>query len=242
MVNWSIQMVIYIKVNMKTVRNKVKAYDYGYPDSLAIQEHTRDYYSVITELDGFLGKLFDYLEKQELMGNTYIFFMSDNGWMLGDHGFTSKVLPYNTSTNVPFWIVGHDIPTGSNSSLVSNLDILPTLLDLANIPLPENLHGKSLKPILKDSIDRVRDFFVYEGIGSYGGSKKNLTVLKDGFRYIVTYEDDSLTKKIFTELYHQKNDVAEMHNLIEDRDYETLTMEMDDIITDYRKSILNELH
>ncbi|MEO1012921.1 MAG: sulfatase-like hydrolase/transferase, partial [Bacteroidota bacterium] len=150
---------------LKNVRNLTQATKYGYPDSLAIQSHVRDYYAVITELDHFLGILFDKVEELGLLESTYIIFMSDNGWMLGDHGFTSKVLPYQPSSQVPFWILGPNVGSGINHSMVSNLDVFSTIMELANLEVPENIHGKPLDRILNGEEEMVRDYFIYEGLG-----------------------------------------------------------------------------
>lgn len=199
---------------LKSVRNLSQAKAYGYPDSLAIQKHTLDYYSVITEMDEYLGLLFNTIEELGLDKNTYVFFMSDNGWMLGEHGFTSKVLPYQPSTQVPLFVIGPDLKPTDLDYLVVNIDIAPTLMEMAGIQLPENLHGKSLFPLLKREHVDWRKSFVYEGLGTYGGALPNLTVINKDFRYIETYENSSLEEVIFQEFYDQKKDPLEENNLI----------------------------
>lgn len=218
---------------LHSVRNRLQAYHYGYPDSLAIQEHTRDYYAVISELDAFLGVLFDRVQQPDLRNNTYVIFMSDNGWMLGDHGFTSKVLPYESSTHVPFWITGPGIRQGINGSLVSNLDIFPTVLELAHLQVPPEVDGKSLFPILTGESMEVRDHFIYEGLGSYGGSLPNLTLISGSLRYIVTYEDETLSEVVYRELYDRKTDSLEMHNLVHREAYAGEVESLDRVLADF---------
>ena len=224
---------------LKQVRNLTKAREYGYPDSLAIQTHTRDYYSVITELDGFLGDLFDKIEKIGVADNTYIIFMSDNGWMLGDHGFTSKVLPYRPSTHVPFWISGPNIKATISDALVSNLDIMPTVLELAGVELPQNLHGLSLKQIIEDENEEIRDHFIYEGLGSYGNSPYNLTLITKQYRYIVTWNDQGMNEVAYRELYDQKEDPNEIENLLLESGYSMMTDEFDGHIAAFKNEVLN---
>lgn len=197
---------------LKTVRNKTKAIEYGYSDPNVIKEHTRDYYAVITELDEFLGELFSFLEEKNLFENTVIIFMSDNGWMLGDHGFTSKVLPYMASTHVPLFINGPGISETTNHSLVSNIDVMATVLDILKIDIPEQVNGLSLLPIIKGEKEKVRGELVYEGIGSYGGSAPVLGLWKDSLRYIQTYRSKELDSVVFHELYDIGPDPWEMHN------------------------------
>ncbi len=73
--------------------------------------------------------------------------------MCGSHRITMKAVPYEEAIAVPFIIAGPGVPTGKvgKHNLVSGLDMLPTLCDLAGIPVPDTLLGKSIRPILSDS-------------------------------------------------------------------------------------------
>jgi arylsulfatase A-like enzyme len=225
---------------LKGVRNRTQALNYGYPNREAIQRHTLDYYSVVTEMDAFLGKLFLKIKTLGLSENTYIIFMSDNGWMLGDHGFTSKVLPYQPSTHVPFFIKGPALVAGTNKSIVSNLDVFPTILALADLPIPTSVHGKSLTPLLVGNQgSSVRDHFVYEGLGSYGGSWFNLAIITQKYRYIETFQDSSLAATSFQELYQRENDPLEMVNLAGDEDCQATIDSFRMEITDFKNQVYN---
>ncbi|HEV7350314.1 sulfatase-like hydrolase/transferase [Telluribacter sp.] len=223
---------------LKTVRNRTQASVYGYPDKDKIQAHTLDYYSVITEMDAFVGSILKKVDELGLADNTYLIFLSDNGWMLGDHGFTSKVLPYQPSTHVPMCIAGPGIAPSVNASLVLNIDIAPTLLDLAGLKLPARMHGQSLKPVLTGKKPGIRDFFIYEGLGSYGGAKPNLTVISDRYRYIVTYEDEELDRVNFRELYDLKTDTDEMENLASRPQYASRIKTFEKAIDRHRKEVV----
>jgi arylsulfatase A-like enzyme len=228
---------------LKTVRNLTQAKKYGYPDAEAIQKHTKEYYAVITEMDDALGRLIREIDALGLRENTYIIFMSDNGWMLGDHGLTSKVLPYRASTDVPLFVLGPGLRPRVEEHIALNIDIAPTLLDLAGINRPANLHGMSLVPVLNGKARGWRKAFVYEGLGDYGGAKPNLTVIDDRYRYIVTYDDSTLTKVNFRELYDVENDPWEMNNLIgkslSKRVKQTLS-EFQALIEEHKHKILKE--
>ncbi|UZR96653.1 sulfatase-like hydrolase/transferase [Chondrinema litorale] len=225
---------------LKEVRNFTKSKDYGYPDSQAIQKHVKEYYAVITEMDDALSRLIKTVEDKELMENTYIIFVSDNGWMLGEHGFTSKVLPYKPSTQIPFFILGEGIEKSSKNQIVLNIDIAPTLLDLAGISIPENMHGKSIVPLLGDENPNWREAFVYEGLGSYGGAKPNLTVFDGQYRYIVTYQDNQLNKVYFLELYDNILDPNEQDNLALQKGYTQIIERLNSFIESHRAKILKE--
>ncbi|WP_162415284.1 sulfatase-like hydrolase/transferase [Cyclobacterium roseum] len=198
---------------LQTVRNLTQARSYGYPNADSIKSHTRDYYAVITEMDHFLSELFESIETLGLRENTYIFFMSDNGWMLGEHGFTSKVLPYRPSTHVPFFVLGPELAPGVNQELVLNIDMAPTILELAGIDIPPSIHGRSLVPILRGERNDWREGFVYEGLGTYGGAKPNLAFITNRYRYIETYNDSLLNTINHIELYDQQKDPDEIDNL-----------------------------
>lgn len=223
---------------LKQVRNLTQTKKYGYPDSTAIQQHTLEYYSVITEMDQFLGILFRELENLGLRENTYIFFMSDNGWMLGEHGFTSKVLPYQPSSHLPFFVVGPDLKPGVNNNLVLNIDMAPTLLELAGIKIPEDVHGKSIVPLIKRNKVEWRKKFIYEGLGTYGGAKPNLTAISENYRYIETYDNRVTDNPTFIELYNQKIDSMEMNNLAGSPQYRNQIIEFKRLINDHINTIL----
>lgn len=225
---------------LKTVRNYTKAKDYGYPDSVAIQKHTKEYYSVITEMDDALGRLFKTIEELGLLENTYIFFMSDNGWMLGEHGFTSKVLPYKPSTNVPLFVLGPGVKSRCDDHLILNIDMTPTILQLAGVGLPENIHGKSFLSIIENKSVDWRDAFVYEGLGNYGGAKPNLTVISKNYKYIVTYDDTTLSSVNFKELYDLEKDLDEMRNLVNLKEYSSKIKEFDQYVDNHIKMILGK--
>ena len=225
---------------LQNVRNRRKAFDYGYPDKHAIQQHTLDYYSVITEMDESFAILLSKFDELDLWQNTYVFFMSDNGWMLGDHGFTSKVLPYQPSSQVPMMICGPGIEAGISDALVSNLDIFPTVLSLAGIKLPTNIHGKNLTDILFDQRSGVREAFVYEGLGNYGGALPNLTAITHDYRFIVTYRDQDLDMVDFVELYDRRNDPEEMTNLRDDPALKKVEHDLWKAVRRHKKKILDK--
>jgi arylsulfatase A-like enzyme len=176
----------------------------------------RDYFGQITEMDRSLGKLFSRLKELGVSDNTYIVFMSDNGLFRGDHGFMSKALHYEESIRVPLFIVGPRIGSGHDDSLVSNADIAPTLLDLAGIDIPGNMHGKSLKPVLLERKPLDRSFILCElpDANNVLETRPAYSLRSQRWKYIQTYESDNSEPYTFEELYDLKEDPYEMNNLI----------------------------
>lgn len=108
------------------------------------------YQGLITQLDDHLGRLFEHMEQQGLMDNTLIIFTADHGDFLGDHWLGEKELFYDAAQQVPLLIVdprpGADGTRGQAlSEMVEAVDILPTILESLNIPIPDHrIEGRSL--------------------------------------------------------------------------------------------------
>jgi arylsulfatase A-like enzyme len=90
------------------------------------------------------------LDTSGLAANTIVFYTSDNGFFLGDHGLYDKRFMYEPSLRVPLLIRAPGLaPPGSRSgNMVINTDLAPTFLDLAGLPVPADMQGRSLKPLL----------------------------------------------------------------------------------------------
>ena len=104
--------------------------------------------------------------------------MSDNGWVLGVHGFISKGLSCRSSTSIPFMVKSSRIKSEKNDALVLNIDIVPTIMDLESLEIPQNIHGKSIVSMLF-KINDYKKALDYEGFGVYGGAKSNIYVISN---------------------------------------------------------------
>ncbi len=133
---------------LRVSRNRTQALKYGYDQPDNIRRHARDYYAGVQQMDAAVGRVLDELERMGVRDDTWILFLGDNGWMLGEHGMTSKVLPYEESMRVPMAIAGPSTTPRVSRELVLNVDLTATIYDLARLPIPEALHGRSLLPIV----------------------------------------------------------------------------------------------
>ena len=130
----------------------------------------RNYYQQVTGVDYAVGMLREELERQGIADNTVIIFTSDNGYFNGAHGLAGKALAYEEGSKVPLIIMD---PRGKVKgqrcrSLTATVDIAPTLLDLAGLPVPDNMDGFSLMPLLEDSSERVRTSLpLFQAWGSF---------------------------------------------------------------------------
>ena len=106
-----------------------------------------DVYGTLRDVDRWVGR-FQRVLPPSVLDNTVVIFMSDNGVEWGDHGLTYKGYPYERSIAVPLIFAGPHIVHGVNQGLASNLDIAPTIADLAGASLPGRVDGTSLVPAL----------------------------------------------------------------------------------------------
>ncbi len=199
---------------LKTARNRLQAMEYGYENPQTIKKHARDYYAGVSQMDAAVGRVLDELERLDLRKNTWIIFMGDNGWMLGEHGMTSKVLPYEESMRVPMAIAAPDSKAAAVDDLVLNIDLTATILELAGVPIPESLHGRSLVAFVTGK--RPSDWrksFLYEAPSRQLGSQPLLAVRTDRWKYIETTIGES---EVVRELYDLHADPVELSNVAGD--------------------------
>ena len=199
--------------------NFEKALRYGYDKPENIRRHFQRYYSAITEMDAALGRVLDAVDRLGLRDNTYFLFMGDNGWFMGEHGFTSKVLPYEESIRVPMIVAGPGIERRVDGNLVLNIDLAPTILELAQAEIPKNMHGKSLVPLLKAEKVAWRQSFFYEAPTPSLGSRPLLALRTHRYKFVQTYDIDNRQQVVFEELYDLEQDPKEMSNVVSESSY-----------------------
>ena len=185
-----------------------RALYYGYSEAYPLQHHIRGYYAATTDMDAAIGKLINTINETDLSENTYIFLMGDNGWFMGEHGLTSKVLAYEESIRVPLIVTGPGIEKGVSEELMLNIDLMPTALDLAGIEIPVDLNGMSFKYLIKHSEEKSledwRDYIFYEAPISVHGTKPHYAIRTKEWKLIQTFDEDESENIIFEELYDVK--------------------------------------
>ncbi|HZO20355.1 MAG TPA: sulfatase [Gemmatimonadaceae bacterium] len=148
--------------------------DRGVDQSLPVEERKRlnlqhlvkNYYRVLLSVDENVGRLLDALDRDGLAENTIVIYTSDNGFFLGEHGLFDKRLMYEPSIRVPMLVrfpARARKGTVDREHMVLNTDVAPTLLELAGVPVPGWMHGRSMVPILTGQPNAPwRDAFLYE--------------------------------------------------------------------------------
>jgi iduronate 2-sulfatase len=172
------------------------------------------YFSSVAFMDAQVGKLLDTLDELGLRDNTAIFFISDNGYLLGEHGYWSKVCLYEESAKVPLIISAPGMKHGVCDSITELVDIYPTMCDLTGISIPEKTQGRSLMPILTGTASSVRD----SAVSMRFPGKAYLLRTMD-FAYTLNSDKSE-------ELYDMKSDPQEIHNQIKNPEYKTAAEKM----------------
>jgi iduronate 2-sulfatase len=123
------------------------------------RELKHGYYASVTFIDAQVGRLLAALQQLDLAKNTIVVLWSDHGWKLGEHNGWCKQTNYEIDTRAPLMIRAPAAKANGQRchSLVEFVDIYPTLSDLAGLPVPANLAGKSLRPLLTDPSAHVKD-------------------------------------------------------------------------------------
>ena len=108
------------------------------------------YFALVTLTDEHIGRLVHVVDSSALSENTVVIYLSDHGEMAGQHGIWQKQCFYESSVRVPLIVRGPNLAQGIRASQnVSLVDVMPTLLDLAETPIPDELRGRSLLPALR---------------------------------------------------------------------------------------------
>jgi arylsulfatase A-like enzyme len=200
--------------SLNTARNRTQALQYGYDKPERIRQHTSEYFAAISDLDDALAPLWKALDAEKLWENTYVIFLGDNGWLLGEHGLTSKVLAYAPSSQIPLMVAGPGLRAGRSAHLALNIDIAPTVLSLAGVAIPSGTQGQALPLARNKAVPR--EAFVYEGLEGYGGTKPFLATISARWKLIYTWDESAQVSNVppvFVELYDRQRDPDEAHNL-----------------------------
>jgi arylsulfatase A-like enzyme len=125
----------------------------------AVQKEIAAYYGMISHVDAQVGKIIEALDASGRRTNTYVIFASDHGLAIGSHGLLGKQNLYDHSMHAPLIMAGPGIPQNrANDSLCYLFDIFPTACDLAGLPKPNTIEGKSLIPAFTGQPVARRDF------------------------------------------------------------------------------------
>ena len=178
-------------------------------------------------VDESLGKVIETLEKIGELENTVIIYSSDNGYFMGEHTFKDKRLAYENSIRVPM-IIRYPRLIKENTEINEqclNIDLAPTILELAGIDKPDYMQGESMLDLMRGkNVKKWRKSILFEyyvdDAWPYAGPDQ-LAVRTNQFKLV-----DNFLENDIDELYDLINDPGEMNNLINDKEYETIELEL----------------
>lgn len=188
-----------------------------FPNPEKFQESVKSYYRLITGVDVVIGKIRDQLKQLNFDDNTVIMLIGDNGFYLGEYGLAGKWFPHELSIRVPLLVYDPRAPKKLQGLVLDqmalNVDIAPTILELAGLKAPKQMQGRSLLPLLKGRKPTWRTEFFYEHPFEHKTIAKSEALRTQRWKY-ARYIDYN-----YEELYDLQNDPAETINLVKDEKY-----------------------
>lgn len=160
------------------------------------KELLHGYYASISYTDALVGKLLDAIDEFGLASNTVIVLWGDHGWHLGDHNLWCKHSNFEEATRAPLIISDPRIKSNTTNSISEHVDVFPTLCELAGVPVPGQLQGKSLVPLMKNPAAIVKEFAVSqyprssgmaesERLGYANGNIMGYSIRNNRYRYTI---------------------------------------------------------
>lgn len=189
-------------------------------------------------MDDNLGRLFDYLEKNNLTENTLIVYTGDQGFFLGEHDFQDKRWAYEPSLRMPLIIsYPRNIPNGTRSdAIIENIDFPAMMIDFAGGNVPDYMQGESFKSILESGMEPVdwkqEAYYQYWMHMAHHDVPSHIAMRTKRYKLILFYGTSghegfrSERSKFRTppawELYDLKNDPFETNNVYNDPAYKEI--------------------
>ncbi|MEN9285270.1 MAG: hypothetical protein RLZZ179_2763 [Verrucomicrobiota bacterium] len=179
------------------------------------QRYLQDYLACVQSVDDSVGRILDHIDKSGLKENTVVIYSSDQGFFLGDHGMYDKRFMYEASLRMPFLVRWPGvIKAGSTTPAIAiNPDFAPTFCDLAGMPVPEDMQGRSLAPIFRGETPadwRRSMYYRYYHDPGHHNTRAHLGVRT------ATHKLIWFVKKDQWELFDLVRDPDEMKNIYDD--------------------------
>jgi arylsulfatase A-like enzyme len=163
------------------------------PDDLA-RQLIHAYRAATSYTDANIGRVLDELARQGLADSTIVVLWGDHGWKLGEHGAWCKHTNYELDTRSTLIVSAPGVKTAGQACdrLVEFIDIYPTLCDLAGLPLPRHLHGKSMRPLLADPSQPIKEYAISQYPRTHQGTRlMGYSIRSEQARYVVWYNRET---------------------------------------------------
>jgi arylsulfatase A-like enzyme len=203
------------------------------------QRYMRDYLACIDSVDDNVGRLLDYLDKNDLARNTMVVYTSDQGFFLGDHNWYDKRFMYEESLRMPFLIKWPAmIKAGSNNAgMILNVDFAPTFLAAADEKVPGDIQGRSFLPLLKGEKPedwRTSMYYRYYHYPFHHQVQPHYGIRTERYKLIYFNKIDQW------ELYDLEKDPREMKNVYDDPGYADTVKKLKEEMLKLKKDLKDE--
>ena len=181
------------------------------------QAYMQDYLGCIAGVDENIGRILKFLKESGLEENTVVMYSSDQGFYLGEHGWFDKRFMYEESFSTPLVAKWPGVIKAGqrNTDLVQNIDFAETFLDIAGAPIPEDMQGKSLVPLLKGNTPcdwRKSLYYHYYEYPAVHSVRRHEGVF-DGRHKLIRFYGRDVPNGEEWELYDLENDPSEMKSV-----------------------------
>ncbi len=181
------------------------------------------YWGMVTCIDDHIGRIVDSLKRKGIFDDTLIIFTSDHGEMLGERGKWGKCVFYDTTLRVPTWVkppANTKFVSRTASEITEAMNVAPTILDYANVPIPENMTAQSWRPLIEGEnkgMDAILSEYVTNDKKEWSKCIRTAT-----HKYIKFFNSGK------EEFYDLENDSFEQFNLAETGSQKEKMLELKD--------------
>lgn len=187
-------------------------------DRWKYHRYIRDYLRCIASVDDNIGRVLDHLDRSGLANDTIVVYTSDQGFFLGEHGWFDKRFMYEEALRIPLIIRYPEVlDPGIAGSMVQNLDLAPTFLDLAGAPVPADMQGRSMRQVASGHPPadwRTAIYYHYYEYPGVHAVRRHYGIRTDRYKLMHFYGDIDAW-----ELYDLATDPRELRNLYADPAY-----------------------
>lgn len=211
-----------------------------YPNEKLHRQTLAYYYGLVSQIDYNIGRVLDELDRLGLADNTIVVYTSDHGEMMAEHGaWTKGRTGYEATIRVPLIIRLPKVFAGGKRSdeLVCLIDLLPTLLDAASLDIPENIQGKSLRPLVEGKMDNWRKYSFTELAARPANTC--IAVRSKTHKYVL-FRNQGRTA--YEQLFDLKNDPWETKNEINNPKYKAVAKELKTALKNWESTVPTTPH
>jgi arylsulfatase A-like enzyme len=192
------------------------------------QRYMHDYLGCVKAVDESVGRLLKFLDDEKLADNTIVVYSSDQGFYLGEHGWFDKRWIFEESLRTPLLVrwPGVTTPGSTSDLLVSNLDFAETFLDVAAVPIPAEMQGRSLVSLFKGQTPkdwRKSFYYHYYEYPVPHHVRPHYGVVTDRHKLVRFYGPDT----DYWELFDRQSDPRELKSVYDESSFADVRKELE---------------